>query len=504
MRGKKAIINIISSLLLQAITIVCGLIVPRLIIGTFGSETNGLITSITQFLAYITLLESGIGPVIKAVLYKPIAQKNKETIEKILKTSEKFFRRISYIFIIYVIILCIAFPIIMREQFDAVYTVSLVLIISIGTFAEYFFGMTYRLYLQAEQKTYVVSVIQMIGYVLNTILVIVLVKVGSNIQVVKLASAAVFILRPVLQNWYVKRKYNINLKGIKDDYKLDQKWDGLAQHIASVIHNNTDVAILTLLATAKDVSVYAVYNLVVNGIRQLIQSFSNGIDATFGDMIAKDETDHLQKSFKIYEFFFNTIITIAFTCTFILIIPFVKVYTHGITDYNYILPAFAFIIVSAEFMWAIRQPYNALIKGKGHFRETRVGAWIEVAINITLSLLLVKPLGMVGVAIGTVAAMTYRTIEYMYHASKYILKRKSFIAFVKMGIAILEIAFVIFITYLLPQFNGLTYMSWFIYAIKVAAITGVVVLLVNSIIYKKERKNAINIIKNKIKNRRKK
>ena len=103
MRGKKATKNIFSSLLLQVVTIICGFIVPKLIIGQYGSNVNGLIVSITQFLAYITLLEAGFGPVVKAILYKPIANKNKKEIENILKASEKFFKRISLIFIIYII-----------------------------------------------------------------------------------------------------------------------------------------------------------------------------------------------------------------------------------------------------------------------------------------------------------------------------------------------------------------------------------------------------------------
>ena len=62
----KASKNIIFSLLNQVVTIVVGLIVPRLIIKTYGSETNGLINSITQFLGYITLLDLGFGPVVKS------------------------------------------------------------------------------------------------------------------------------------------------------------------------------------------------------------------------------------------------------------------------------------------------------------------------------------------------------------------------------------------------------------------------------------------------------
>ena len=58
MRSKKAILNIISSLMMQITILICGFVVPKLIITNFGSNVNGLISSITQFLAYISLLES--------------------------------------------------------------------------------------------------------------------------------------------------------------------------------------------------------------------------------------------------------------------------------------------------------------------------------------------------------------------------------------------------------------------------------------------------------------
>ena len=124
MRSKKAVINIITTLGLQVIAIVYGFIVPKIIITSFGSSVNGLVSSITQFLAYISLLESGIGPVIKASLYKPIANKNKKEISDVLKASEKFFKTISFIFIIYLLILAFVYPLIVSSEFGYFYTLS--------------------------------------------------------------------------------------------------------------------------------------------------------------------------------------------------------------------------------------------------------------------------------------------------------------------------------------------------------------------------------------------
>ena len=497
MRSKKAIKNIIASLGQQVITFICGLIVPRAIIGAFGSNVNGLISSITQFLAYITLLEAGIGPVIKSVLYKPIANNDKKQIEKILKSSQKFFRLISLIFIIYLIILCFVYPQILCEEFDKFFTISLILIISISTFAEYFLGIIYRLYLQAEQKYYVVSIIQIVTTILNAILVVVLINIGYNVQTVKLCSAFIFVLRPILQSIYVKQKYNINLKNVNEKYNLKQKWDGLAQHIASVVHGNTDVAVLTIFIGTVEVSVYSVYLFIINGIKSLVQSFIGGIDASFGDMIAKEETENLNRSFKIYELFYFTITTIIYAISMILILPFIKIYTAGIKDANYYRPVFAILIVIAEFIWSIRQPYNELVKASGHFKETRAGAWIEAVLNLTLSIILVFKFGIIGVAIGTLVAMLIRTIEFMYHTSKYILKRNIIENIKRVLILIMEVLIVVPLGFYISQYITVnSYINWIINAIIVAVISAIIVIPTNLIIYKNETKALLAIVKN--------
>ena len=495
MRSKKAIINIISSLILQVVVLICGFIVPKLIITKFGSNVNGLVASITQFLAYITLLESGFGPVVKAALYKPIANKDKRQIENILRASEKFFRIIAGIFLIYLIVLSIVYPLIVNTEFTFAYTMSLVLIISISTLAEYYFGMTYRLYLQAEQKTYITSIVQIVGYVLNTIAIIVLVKLNCSIHIVKLVSGFIFVLRPIAQNIYVKKKYKINLKEAEKGYNIKQKWDGLAQHIASVIHNNTDIAVLTIFAPIAEVSIYSVYYLVVRGVKSLIQAFTGGVDASFGDMIAKNEKEQLNKSFKTYELFYHSIIAIAYICAMILIVPFISVYTLGIEDADYIRPLFGMLLVLGEFIWAIRLPYSSITLAAGHFKETRKGAWVEAISNILISVVLVWKYGIVGVAIGTLVAMIIRTIEFIYHTNKYILERQQFESIKRVTIIAIQTVLIIFICRFIPLIEMNSYFAWIKHAIIVFTIALVIVIPINLILYRKDAKELMGMAK---------
>lgn len=504
MRSKKAIFNIISDLILQIVIVVYGFVVPKIIISKFGSNVNGLISSITQFLAYITLLESGFGPVVKAVLYKPIAEKDNKTIKNILKTAEKFFRTIALIFIIYIIVLTIIYPILVNNEFGKLYTISLILIISISTFAEYFFGMTYRLFLQADQKNYVISVIQIITYILSTIFIVVLAKLNCSIQIIKLVSGLIFVFRPLLQNYYVKKKYNINLNDAEDRFELKQKWDGLAQHIAAVIHSNTDVTILTFFCSLAEVSVYSVYSLVVSGIKKIIQAFSSGIDASWGDMIAKNEYDNLNRKFNLYEILYFSICTIIFSCAMVLIVPFVSVYTKGITDVDYIRYLFGYLIVISEYIWAIRLPYSSITLAAGHFKETRKGAWIEAFINIIISIILVKKFGIIGVTIGTIVAMLIRTIEFVYHTNKYILKRNILDNVKKILIIIIETIVIFVLFKITPQLQNTSYVNWGINAIVTTIEASLVTIIINGVVYRKNMKEVIESIRNIASRRREK
>lgn len=126
-------------MLCQLVTFISGLIVPRLILSTFGSEANGLVSSITQFLNYIALVEGGIGSVVLTALYGPLAKKDDRKISSVLKAAENFFRQIASIFVFYTIALACVYPIVIKSSFSWLYVASLTVILSFTLFIQYFF-----------------------------------------------------------------------------------------------------------------------------------------------------------------------------------------------------------------------------------------------------------------------------------------------------------------------------------------------------------------------------
>lgn len=100
---------------------------------------NGLVNSITQFLAVISFLELGLGAVVQSALYKPLAFDNRDEISKIIVSAEKFFKRLAIILLGYMLFLVIFYPYISNQKFGWMYTAILIIAMGINSFAQYYF-----------------------------------------------------------------------------------------------------------------------------------------------------------------------------------------------------------------------------------------------------------------------------------------------------------------------------------------------------------------------------
>lgn len=499
MRSRKALYNSISALLLEFISIICGFILPRVILSAFGSTYNGLTTSITQFLSVVTLLRAGVGGVTRAALYKPLAESNMDRVSAIVNATQKFMKKIAWIFAVGLVAFSFIYPLVVRDSFDYWFSCALVLIMGIATFVQYYFAITYQMLVIADQRQYITAIIQSFTLILNLIVSILLIRNGCGIHLVKLGSAVVYCLNPLITVIYIKRKYKLDKRITPDNSAISQRWDAFAHQIAAYIQENTDVMVLTVFSTIAEVSVYSVYYMIANGVKKLLATFTAGIEAMFGNMIALNDYDGLRRNMVRIEYILFSLGTIAYSCLFILIIPFVKVYTLGITDANYTRPVFALVLTASQFVGCVRTPYQNLIDAAGHFKQTRNSATIEATLNITISVLAVIKFGLLGVAIGTLVSTIYRTIYLMMYASKNILQKTNLSFIKRTFVSLLEIASIYFLMNLIVNINVTDYSSWFIYAI-IAGLVSCIVVLIYSLIFDRKTlfdcsKKILSIIK---------
>lgn len=475
--------NTFASLLSQITALVCGFILPRLFLEYYGSSVNGLINSITQFLGVISFLELGVGAVVQSSLYKPLAAQDNNQISRIAVSANRFFQRLARIFIVYVIALCGVYPYLVNREFSFLYTATLIISISISLIAQYYFGIVNALILNADQRGYIQYNAQTITILLNTINSFILISSGFSVQLVKLSTSCIFLLRPLILSTYVKQSYKINWRIQYSREPIQQKWNGVAQHIAAIILDTTDIIVLTIFSTLSNVSIYSVYFLIVKGVKTLFLSITNGIQSLIGELWAKKELNELSEVFSWTEWCIHTGTTFIFSCTAVLIVPFVQVYTAGIHDADYSQPLFALLLVGANAMHCLRLPYNIMVLAAGHYKQTQQNYINAALLNIIISVLAVKNWGLIGVAIGTLVAMSYQTLWLSWYDSNHFIRypmklvMKQFL--VDGIIAVSTIAAGRFLA-----INDLNYISWILMAIQTTIITGILVLAINMIFYR--------------------
>ncbi|MBQ8753079.1 MAG: sugar isomerase, partial [Clostridia bacterium] len=227
-RTQKARLNMLTTLLSQLIAIVCGILIPRCMIGHFGSETYGATASIAQFLSYIALLEGGIGGVARAELYSPLAEQDKAGVSRVYHAVKRFLRVMGVAFGGYALMVAFFYHDIAGvTAFDRYFTCGLVLVIAVSTAAQYFVGLADLTLLHADQKRYISNLVVIVTTVFNTLLVLLLIRLGCSILVVKLVSSCVFLLRPVCFSLYVRTHYRLATPLRREPYILRQRWAGV-------------------------------------------------------------------------------------------------------------------------------------------------------------------------------------------------------------------------------------------------------------------------------------
>lgn len=488
MRGKKAAVNTICGLLEEAVSVICGLILPRLVLSVYGSKYNGLINSISQFLGCAVLLRSGIGGATRVALYKPLAEGNSENISRIVKATDRFMKHVGLILLGSILLFAAIFPLFVQKEFSWLFTFTLFLIIGAGSFFESFFGITYLIVLQADQRIWVVSLLKAICNIINVGFCSFLLLHKFPIHIVKLGSTCIYAAYPILQGLYVKKKYHIDRYAKPDNSALSQRWDAFWQQAATFVMDNTDIMVLTIFTNMVTVSVYSVYALVTNGLKKFMFSFLNSTESAFGNMLAKDETENLTHNVAMMETIIFSGATIIYTTAALLILDFVSLYSQGIDDAVYIQPAFAYYMLFAQFFNAVRMPYQSVIQAAGHYKQTKKFAIVEMILNIFFSCLLVHLFGLPGVAAATLIATTYRTWKYSAYMNTEILKRSNSTTFYKCFISFIESGFAIILIHYIHFKPQNSYSNWIIKALFVVSIVSAIVLAGNSIVFNKDIK----------------
>ena len=484
-----------ANLFLQIVVFISGIILPRFILQAYGSSINGMITSVNQFLTYLGLAEAGVATASVVALYTPLALGRKDEVNSILSAARKFYNRSGVLFLSLTAVLVFIYPFFISGQLDNSLVRWMIVVLAGSTLVDYFFLGKYRVLLMANQEGYVVALIQSAGTVANMVVSIGLIYAGASVLAVKAVATGVYVLRLFLVKAYAKKKYpDLDFHAQPAEGALKQKNAALFHQVVTIIVNNTDTTILTICLGSRsllEVSVYGIYMLVVNAVNQLLTSFSNGLTAGFGEVIARREEETLKKSYSDYEYMFFLIFFVVVACMGVLLISFISVYTIDMKDVQYVRPVIAVLFTLLVFLQNVRIPGLTIICAAGHYKETRYQAGLEAAINIVVSLALVWSMGMTGVLLGTVCSYGYRSFEIILYTNRHLIPGTAKTAFSRIIRNLVVTAVLIAAgIWLIPQ-NMTSFINWFIYAVAAGVVSVVLIVGVNYIAEPQEFKNLI-------------
>ena len=493
---QKAALNTAFAALSEFVQVACGLILPRIILARFGSAYNGITSSVQQLFSAVSILTVGISGTTRVALYRPLADHDIEKTSSIIKATELYMRKVGTALLGMLALLIAVYPAAVETGYTWADVAPLILAAGISALGTYYFGTAYNALLIADQNIYISRIFLIIANILNVLISIFLIRRGYNIQTVKLISSLVLVMSPVLRALYVRKKYRLNSSCEPDHSALSMRKDVMAHSIASIVHDHTDTLVLTIFCNVRIVSVYTVYNLVMSVLKKTRTIFTTGSEGLFGELWAKGEISGIKKSLEYYEFIVAVFVSVVFSTAMVMILPFISLYTKGVHDVEYMLPAYAVTIIIAHMFYSFRTPYQTLVQGAGHYRQTRNGAYMEAGINLCVSVILVQFMGIVGTAVGTLAANLFRTIQYALYIEDNIISRGKKVFLYRIIWALGNVLAITAITYgTASRYAYEGWVSWAVTAV-IVTITGTILTILSSLVfYRKDMKSFTDMIK---------
>jgi hypothetical protein len=459
---------------------VVGFIVPRIMLTVYGSEINGLVSSVSQFIAYFNLVEAGLAGAAVYSLYKPLAEKDTKGINAILSASRRFYNKSGYIFVSLALGLAIIYPVwIKSSAVSAIEIGILITVIGFSGALEFFTMSKYRVLLTADQKQYVLSIASICSVILSTIIIAVLAEYRVNIVVVRAVALCAVFLRSFILYFYVSQNYkDVDYHTEPNFEALSKRWDAFYLQILGSVHSGAPVIIATIFTSLKMVSVYSIYNVVLGGISAILSIAVNGLFASFGDVIARKEQGILQQAYQEFELIYYMLISWIYACAYVLILPFIKLYTRGITDVEYQVPIIASLFVVNGLLHNIKTPQGMLVLSAGLFKETRLQTTIQGGIAVVAGLILVQFWGLAGILIGAILSNIYRDIDLLFFIPKYVTKLSVIKSFLRI-LRVLASFAIIVVSFEYITIETANYFEWVYFAVLISLYAFVVVLLIN-------------------------
>lgn len=432
---RKLYTNLSVSVLSNIIILVLSLVIPRLFLLQYGSDTNGLLTTLSQIFSYIALLEAGISQATLVQLYAPLKSGNREQISKIMSISRCYYRKVTVLYATLVVILAFIVPIIINSELKY-WTIFLCVIFegAAGVINFYFFS-TQTILLNADGKGYVNELTNLAGKTASYVVKIVLALTGVSIVLIQFGAFAISLFKMLFYSIYMKRHYPWLNYAIQTNSKqqLPDRNAFVITELAWTLFSSTDAIVLSVFCSTKMASVYSINNMAFVAINSLVSAAYFGIRYELG----KAYHEGISAYKRVHDSFnavFMGIITALMGVSVLLLDSFISLYTDGVQDINYSYFWLPVLFCLVQMLSWSRYVSGNLMGIAGYAKKVSKISLLEAFLNVVLSVVLVNIWGICGVVFATVAALPIKVIYTNYISDKAIMKRAGFSTLAKLGV----------------------------------------------------------------------
>jgi len=459
---KKFLKNVLWGFGGQILSLGISFLLPRFVLLAFGSEVNGITATVTQIFVYLALLEGGIGNASKNRLYADIAREDRQGICLTVSATRKYYFRCMPLYVLCVGLFALGYPLMIHTTVPASTVRGIILIQAAVGVINFCFTNTYMQLLAAEGRNYVYTNLTTLEKLLSVSLQLVLIQLGFDIVRLQLAVLLACALKAVLINGYVRRTYPwlCPVKGA-DTGLLKNRFSFIVHEVSMVIFQGTDVFLISAFCSIREASVYAIYSMIYSALNNLVNVLFHGMDYTLGEQYHKD-LEQYRKLHDLYDILYSAFVFGVISAAFVLTLPFVRLYTQGVTDADYLRPSLPLLFALIQLLSCSRAVASKLITVSGRVKQTIPNTLTETAINLVASLVLVNVLGMPGVLLGTILALLYRTNDMILYANRKVLGRSPLGAYKTMGVNLLVFCAVAAFGWLcpIPVESYLSFVCW--------------------------------------------
>ncbi len=405
-RAEKAVKNAFFGVICKMLNVLIIFCTRTVFIYILGEEYLGISGLFTSILSMLSLVELGFAEAMAFALYVPIANKDTNKISVIMRYFKKIY------FVIGILVLALGLSItpwigsFVREVPNINENIQLIYVLYVVNSAISYLYVYKSTILEANQEKYLISLINILTTFVKAIIECIILFVSKNFiayLIIEILGTALYniVISIVSQKKYAQELSKTNEVLTNDDKRAIRKNVKALffYKVCNVVLTSTDNLIINAYVSTIAVGLYSNYTLIINQLYIFFLQIINPVIAGLGNFAVTESKEKQYDVFKKLVFLCFVIYCITSTIFITLVNQFIELWIGG----NYLLPFSTVCIITINYyLTGLLTVINYFRTANGLFIQGQYRPIIMTALNILISVLLVKAWGISGVVLGTI------------------------------------------------------------------------------------------------------